>query len=199
MLASCIPAKEPLSDATKAEADRDLIGTWVREEDGQTRYTMIGRLPAAADEANHTVPRGLMTYEQVNISKDGTLTRQGGGVFFVTRIKGETYANIFEEKVVQEALMKGSWSYPADTAFWLLRYRLDKNTLSLALPDKDRAKAAIDKGAIKGTVNKMGGDENVELAGGAGLADFLAKEGGKSLFPDEGSEKWQRAKVVPVK
>ena len=32
-LASCIPAKEPLSDALKAEPDKDLVGTWVREDD----------------------------------------------------------------------------------------------------------------------------------------------------------------------
>jgi hypothetical protein len=56
-------------------------------------------------------------------------------------------------------------------------------------------KAAINKGAIKGTIR---GDD-VEMAGGTALADYLAKEGGKSLFPEESGEKWQRAKVVPLK
>ena len=54
-------------------------------------------------------------------------------------------------------------------------------------------KAAINKGAIKGTIK---GDD-VEMAGGQDLADYLTKQGGKSLFPDEKAEKWQRAKVVP--
>ena len=55
-------------------------------------------------------------------------------------------------------------------------------------------KAAINKGAIKGTIK---GDD-VEMAGGAALADHLAKEGVTSLFPHEPAEKWVRARVVPL-
>jgi hypothetical protein len=199
-LSSCVPtAKEPLSDATRAEPDKGLIGAWVMEKDERTRFMMVGRLPDAAGEANPAVPRGLMAYEQISLGKDGSLSRDGEGVFFVARIKGETYANVFDATVVQEARKQGSWAYPADTAFMLVRYRLERNTLTVAYLDKDRVKAAIDTGAIKGTIRGMGGDDEVVLAGGAGLAEYLAKAGGKSLWPDEASERWQRAKVVPVK
>jgi len=69
------------------------------------------------------------------------------------------------------------------------------NTLTICYPDKDRVRAAINNGAINGTIR---GDD-VEMAGGTALADYLAREGGKSLFPEESAETWQRAKVVPVK
>jgi hypothetical protein len=194
-LASCIPAKEPLSDALKSEPDKDLIGTWVREEDEGTRIMMIGRHELLSDGTEKPVPRGLMSYQRSFLHKDGRLVRDIGGVFFVSRIKGESYANVFGDNVVQEAQKQGSWGYPADTVLYPVRYTLEKNTLTLVLPDGDKVKAAINKGAIKGTVK---GDD-VQMDGGAGLADYLAKEGGKSLFTEESAEKWQRAKIVPVK
>lgn len=194
-LASCIPAKEALSDATKAEPDKGLIGTWVREDDEGTRVLMIGRHEVLAEGADTPVPRGLMAFERTIQRKDGRLSRDLDGVFFVSRIKGENYANTFGNNVVQEAQKQGSWSYPADMAFFLVRYRVEKDTLTIFYPEKDRVKAAINKGTIKGTVK---GDD-VEMDGGTALAEYLGKEGGKSLFPDESAEKWQRAKVVPVK
>jgi hypothetical protein len=195
-LASCIPVGEPLSDAAKAEADKDVVGTWVREDDAGTRIMMIGRHESLADGANTPVPPGVMSYERLLLTKDGRLSREGGGgVFFVSRIKGEKYANVFDNSVVQAVQKQGSWSYPTDTAFYPIRYVAAKNTLTIVLPDADKVKAAINKGAIKGTVK---GDD-VKMDGGKDLADYLAKEGAKGLFTDEMGEKWQRAKVVPVK
>jgi hypothetical protein len=45
----------------------------------------------------------------------------------------------------------------------------------------------------------MGSNPEVVLAGEAGLAEHLATGGAQALWPDEASERWQRAKVVPVK
>jgi hypothetical protein len=195
-LSSCIPTKEPLSDALKSETDNDLIGTWVMEKDDQIRFMVIGRHEHAPDEADQALPRGLMAYRQFTLTKDGKLgPGAGGGVFFVSRIKGERYANVFGDDAVQEAQKQGTWGYATDTRFYLVRYRVEKNTLTFVSPDSDRVKAAINKGAIKGTIR----DDDVEMAGGTALADFLAKEGSKSLFTEESAEKWQRAKVVPLK
>jgi hypothetical protein len=76
--ASCIPANEPLSDAQKSETDKDLIGTWVIEKDDHTRFMVIGRHELAPDEADKTLPRGLMSYRQFTLTKDGKL---GPGAF----------------------------------------------------------------------------------------------------------------------
>jgi hypothetical protein len=196
VLASCIPTKEPLSDAVKSETDKDLIGTWVMEKDDHTRFMVIGRHELAPDEADKTLPRGLMSYRQFTLTQDGKLgPGAGGGVFFVSRIKRENYANVFGDNAVQEAQKQGTWGYPADTLFFPVRYRVEKTTLTIFYPDGDRVKAAIKKGEIKGTIR---GDD-VEMEGGTDLADYLAKEGGKRLFPEESGEKWQRAKVVPLK
>jgi hypothetical protein len=112
-LASCIPAKEPLSDALKSETDKDLIGTWVMEKDDHTRFMVIGRHELAPDEADKTLPRGLMSYRQSTLTKDGKLgPGAGGGVFFVSRIKGENYANVFGDNAVQEAQKQGTWATP---------------------------------------------------------------------------------------
>jgi len=193
-LASCIPVKEPLSDALKSETDKDLIGTWVMEQDDHVRFMVIGRHELAPDEADKLLPRGLMSYRQFTLTKDGKLgPGAGGGVFFVSRIKGQNYANVFGDDAVQEAQKQGAWGYSADTRFFVVRYRVEKTTLSIYSPNRDRVKAAITKGAIKGTIR---GDD-VEMVGGANLADYLAKEGG--LFPEESAEKWQRAKIVPLK
>src|SRR6516225_5318805 len=78
-LASCIPAKEPLSDGLKSEPDKDLIGTWVREEDDGTRIMLIGRHDLLADEAEKPVPRGLMSYQRAFLHKDGRLNRDLSG------------------------------------------------------------------------------------------------------------------------
>jgi hypothetical protein len=192
-LSSCIPAREPLSDAMKSEPDKDLIGTWVREKNEGTHVMVIGRHELFADEANKPVPRGLMSYERSLLQKDDRLGHEGGA-FFVSRIKGESYANVFDNNLVQEAQTKGAWGYPKEAAFFPVRYRVEKNTLMIFYPDADRVKDAINKGAIKGTIK--GGE--VEMAGGTALADYLAKEGGTSLFPDKALEKWVRAKVVPL-
>jgi hypothetical protein len=150
---SCIPAKEPLSDALKSETDDELIGTWLMEKDDHTRFMAVGRHEHAPDEVDQPLPRGLMSYRQFTLTKDGKLgPGAGGGVFFVSRIKGEKYANVFGEEAVQVAQKQGTWGYPADTAFYLVRYRLEKNTLTLVSPDGVCVKAAINKGAIKGTI-----------------------------------------------
>ncbi len=193
-LTSCVPAKEPLGDAMKSEPNKEAIGTWVREDDDGTRLMVIGRHELLTDEGEKPVPRGLMSYQRTMLRKDGRLVRDFSGVFFLTEIKGETYANVTDDSVVQESQKQGSWTYPPDASFYPVRYRLEKNTLTIFYPDADKVKAAIRSGAIKGMIK---GDD-VEMAGGPGLAEFLAKEGGKSLFPDEKAEKWQRAKVVPA-
>jgi len=193
-LASCVPAKEPLSDAMKAEADKDLIGTWMRDMDGQTEYLIVGRHAAVPDVPDKIVPQGLMWFERYTFAKDGKLNRGMSGALFVSRIKGERYANVVEDAVVQESQKQQAWTYPADTAIWLVRYQVKKNTLTVSYPDQAAAKDLIGKGAIKGTKN-MGSDD-VTLAGGSGLADYLTKEGGKTLFPEESAENWKRAKVV---
>src|SRR5262245_45414919 len=177
-LASCIPAKEPLSDAIKSGTDKDPIGTWVMEKEDHTRFMVIGRHELAPEEADRTIPRGLMSYRQFTLTKEGKLgPGAGSGVFFVSRIKGERYANVFGDDVVQEAQKQGTWGYPAGTLFYPVRYRVEKNTLTICYPDKDRVRAAINNGAINGTIR---GDD-VEMAGGTALADYLAREGGKSL------------------
>jgi hypothetical protein len=192
-LASCIPAKEPLGDATKAEPAKEAIGTWVRQEEEGTRFLVIGRHELLADEADKPVPRGLMSYQKTFLRKDGRLVRDFSGVFFLTQIKGEGYANVMDDAVVEESQKQGTWTYPPDTSFYPVRYRLEKNTLTVYYPDPDKVKAAVKSGALKGMIK---GDD-VEMAGGQDLADYLTKQGGKSLFPDEKAEKWQRAKVVP--
>jgi hypothetical protein len=191
---SCIPAKEPLGDAMKSVPNKEAIGTWLRQEDDGTRIMVIGRHELLSEEGDKPVPRGLMSYQKTFLHKDGRLVRDFNGVFFLTQIKGESYANVMDDTVAQESQKQGSWTYPADTSFYPVRYRLEKNTLTIFYPDADKVKAAIRSGAIKGMIK---GDD-VEMAGGSGLAEYLAKEGGKSLFPDEKAEKWQRAKVVPA-
>jgi hypothetical protein len=193
-LTSCIPAKEPLGDAMKSEPNKEAIGTWLRDEDDGTRFMVIGRHELISDEGDKPVPRGLMSYQKTFLRKDGRLVRDFSGVFFLTQIKGENYANIMDDSVVQESQKQGSWTYPADVSFYPVRYRLEKSTLTIFYPDADKVKAGIRSGTIKGMIK---GDD-VEMAGGSGLAEYLAKEGGKSLFPDEKAEKWQRAKVVPA-
>jgi hypothetical protein len=198
MLASCVPlAKAPLSDALASEPDKDLIGTWIRTNGGETFLMMIGRHALA--DANKALPRGLMSYERFRLGKDGTLSRESVlGVFFVSRIKGESYANVFDDNVVQEAQKQGAWGYSANSVFLLVKYRLTKNTLAISFPDVDKVKAAIAKGALKGTVTKSMGSDQVEITGGADAAGYLAREGSSSLYSAKPEETWLRAKIVPV-
>jgi hypothetical protein len=66
------------------------------------------------------------------VGNPSQLSRDGGGVFFVSRIGGEAYAKVFDADVVQEAQKRGAWAFPADTAFVLVRYRIDKNALAVS-------------------------------------------------------------------
>jgi hypothetical protein len=182
-----------------AEPDKDIIGTWMQTKEGETYLMIIGRHANAPDVNNKMyLPRGLMTYERFTLGTDGRLSRGPSGVCFVSRIKSESYANIFDPDVVQEAQKRGEWGYSDNSIFFLLKYRVTKNTLSVSYPDIEKAKAAIANGALKGTVTKNMGSDQVEFAGGLDMARYLTREGSAGLYPTEPEEKWQRAKIVPV-
>jgi len=204
-LSSCGPAsKEPLSDAIKSEPDNDLNGTWMREDDTATNLMIIGRRGGFSEPKDKIFPRSLMVVTGLHLPKDGELEESSADnslMFFVSRIGQETYANLFETKVVRGARNKGEWIYPADVSFTLVKYRAEKNALDIYLLDEEKVKAAIKKSLIKGTVvprKEREWSDKVVITDGKAAADYLAKEGGKALFQDK-PDRWARAKVVPVK
>jgi hypothetical protein len=193
-LTSCVPVEHPLSDGLKSEPDKDLIGTWVKKEGEGRRVMLIGRHRKLLDRACKLRPHGLLVYERFLLDWDDSLGRDFDGVFFVSQIKGEKYANILNPVAVEEALGKAEWAYPTTEGCTLVRYRIEKNTLTIFHLDEDQVKAAIKKGTIKGRISNA----DAILEGGTALADYLAREGGKDLFSDKNSEEWRRARIVPV-
>ncbi len=83
LLSGCVPSLEPLSDVSKAEPDKRLVGDWAKPGE-KTRL----RIDVPEVKGN---PKGLMR------AADPSKEKPGAGDtawFFVTKLNQDTYINL---------------------------------------------------------------------------------------------------------
>ncbi len=185
LLNSCVDTKNPLSDPEKAKADPQLFGVWRRATDnGGAEYYHVGL-------AGGKLPPGMMQAISVTHNKDGSLARGEDMPIFSTTIGENHYLNVvgIDEKNRDQFEKKG-WQAGLVEGYWLLKYRVKGDSLSVWEIDRDVKRRLITAGKIKGTIeeNPAFFTDTTEK-----LASLLASPEGAELFKKE-PVRYQRVK-----
>jgi hypothetical protein len=183
LLPSCVPSSPPLSDPDGAKADERLLGAWKYVDGGPTDslywFLFVGK------SGHAHAPPGIMKAVKVDNDKDEQVTVRGPLYFFPTSLANTTYANVFDDKVLdRERFLR--WDKRNIKDCVLIKYAVEKDRLTFWPMDTDAAEAAVNKGQLKGVVEEKGPLKlkDVALTGGDELARFLSSGGDKLLFPD---------------
>jgi hypothetical protein len=187
LLSSCIPLDKPLSHPDKAKPDTRLIGVWRREakdwEGPECIFHFIGKSGHRGD------PPGIMKIAGVGINQEGKINLDPM-YFFTTSVGDSSYMNCFEGDVLDQSKFP-TWDKGNIKVYLLIKYKIERDKLTIWTACKRSAEAVIRKGQIKGTI--QGGiwiiPPDVSLLGGENLSRFLADGGDKVLFPDDEEHK----------
>ena len=188
LAAGCVPTTEPLSDANKAEPDKNLVGEW-KHTGGALGTDMVIDIPAVKGN-----PKGLMR----SGPKGGP--EKDAPWFFPTTIEKKTYANCivartggvpnptFGKEGEFAARQKGD-----KRAYWIFQYTLSGDEL------------VIDGGDGK-AFERLGTAEQFEKAGtifstpaffvtpAEWLAKHLAKNGPATIYDGSNKTTYKRVK-----
>lgn len=175
VLCGCDDSKVPLSDPRTAQADDRLLGLWkVRDEHGDvSEYYHVGNVPEA--------PEGLLRVVGVSHSKSGKIDVEDYLVF-TTKLGDKTYLNVTgggRDGIKQ--LKENGWQPADDAVFFLFRYQVDGDTITVAGVDEQAKKTAIESGRIKG---EIGAQSSRFTDTTENLAHFI-QSAGDSLFSKE--------------
>jgi hypothetical protein len=187
LLPGCVPVREPLSDAGKAEQDKGLLGKWKLTscsanwwlDDKDQRY----EIDCQAVKRN---PKGLMRamYEGRADDPDNTFW------FFTTTIGKHTYATIYRnERGFADFRKEGAfekWNEEPLQRYYVFRYVLDGDKLTVDGGDSEAMK-------------KLMHDERISEAPyfdtpRGWLAKYLEKSGPKTLYNGTNVQEWRRQK-----
>lgn len=178
VLVGCVDSDSPLSDPAAAKPDERLAGVWrLRGEDGQVTYYHIGHLEGK-------LPKSVMGVVSVT-HKQGTVGAPGELLIFPSALGDKTYLNITGgKKESLQAIHEKGWK--AADAYFIFKYRVDGDKLSLWIMDGEVKRRAIEGGKIKGVIEKkqLAGDIVKFTDTTENVARFVA-EAGDSLFAKE--------------
>jgi hypothetical protein len=149
-LSGCDDSKNPLSDPQKSKPDSRLAGVWrVRDTEGDVTYYHIG---AVGDK----LPRSLMRAIGVTHKKNGRIEPAGEFLIFPTPLGRNTYLNLAggDQQHIKLLEEKG-WNPEAAGGFFLLKYAVEGDALTVWPMDADAKRRAIEIGKIKGLIEKQ--------------------------------------------
>ncbi len=171
LLAGCLPvtSKTPVGTTTGLGADKALIGTWKghsadadNKDDGFFHFMQAkdGSLTIAVILAKGSSDDGWTIFN--------ARTASLGKNHFINAVE------TFDKDAPAEGDMKNA-NIP-------LLYAVKGRTLTIYLIDEDKAKAAINAGKVKGTVEPGNSGDAQITADGAELDAFMAKPEAADLF-----------------
>jgi hypothetical protein len=178
LFTSCVDSKVPLSDPNMSQADERLAGNWrLRNDDGSVNNYRFVR-------AGDKFPASVMRVAGSSRKPDGTTEQFASLLLFPTTIGEKTYLNVTEGtdpkvKLVEE---KG-WTAETVNIYWIYRYQVTGDVLTVQGIDGDAKKRFIEAGKIKGKIEK-GQDGNTKVYFNdttENLVKFVA-EAGDDLF-----------------
>jgi hypothetical protein len=172
-LPGCIPSLDPLSDVTKAEPDRRLLGDWAKPGEKV-------QLRIAVPEVKGN-PTGLM--RATNPTKPNSANETLW--FFVTKLNQESYVNVLLDKDRKgDAFVDlgpegefAKWQRAPGRRYLILHYAVADEELTLNLGDEKAFKDLLKREKIE--VDK----EEVPMAAEGWLAKYLTKNGPGELYP----------------
>jgi hypothetical protein len=188
LLSGCVYVTEPLSDATKAEPDKRLLGKWERQKPSASRCEIDS--PAVK---NH--PKGLLRMVMNGRPDDSAFW------FFTTTIGRNTYANIYLKQNLKVSELhfadfrrEGAfekWTKGKDRRYFIFRYVLDGNNLTVDGGAEPVLAKLMKTEKIKGTGPQGQGPYQTPKGW---FAKYLAKNGPEELYDGTNVEVWRRAK-----
>lgn len=178
LIAGCDDSTVPLSDPAKASPDERLTGVWQKSDSGTTTYYLVGHLGGKAPEA-------VMRVVSITKFEDGRLGEPNQFLLFPTDIAGKSYLNV--GLVTQEQLatiQETGWKPDLVDSYFLLRYRVEGNTVLAWVMEPEAKQKAIEAGQIKGEIKEDGG-KRIRFTDTAENVAQLVADMGDTLFIDE--------------
>jgi hypothetical protein len=182
LMTSC-DSKEPISDPQTANIDPALLGVWrTTNKDGSVEYQQVGR-------AGGKLSEGILRTIGVNHRKDRSLSDPEDFLFFCSEVGKSRFLNVImtnQEKDIDK-LQESGWNAKFVGGYWFAKYEVQGDTLTVWGVDDNAKRRAIEKGTIKGKIEKdKNGNESVYFTDSSkNLAIFLASPGGAKLFDKE--------------
>ena len=183
LLPGCVPVREPLSDPDKAEPDKRLLGKWQRGDEIQRC-----EIDSPAVKGN---PKGLMRAVYDGRADDP----RNAFWFFTTTIGKHTYATFYLEPLDKDKVefadfrKEGAfekWNKGNDRRYFIVRYVLDGDNLTVDLGDKEAVAKVMQ-------AEKIVGDGFFKTPP-AWLATYLEKNGSQTLYKGTAVEVWRRVR-----
>lgn len=178
-LAGCDDSTTPLSDAAKARPDKGLIGAWQQKSESGTDYYFVGLLDDKA-------PAGVMRVVGLTQTTDGELHAPNQMLLFATEIGGNRYLNVTGATQEQlTSLQKTGWKADLFDSYFLLKYRVEGDTVLVWPMNWDAKEKAIQAGKIKGEIKRDKDGTRIRFTDTPEhLAQFVAAADA-SLFSDK--------------
>jgi hypothetical protein len=182
--AGCVPVTEPLSDPTKAEPDKQLLGKWHRNSKDN-----VVEIDIPAVKGN---PKGLMRSVQDGRPDDMDTAYW----FFTTTIGKNTYATIFidlgDQFKYADFRKEGAfekWNKEPNRRYFIYRFTLDGDKLTVDYGDDDEVKKLM-------RTEKIGNEATDPYFNTppGWMAKYLAKNGPKTLYNGKDGEELERLK-----
>ena len=180
---ACFDSTHPLSSPEKAVIDKNLEGLWrsvkAATSDDEFGYVHIGHPGEKSSNQRQQ-------YAVVIGNKNGELEKPGEYYFFPSTIGNHRYLNLVDCKGDSERCSKSrdrGMNTELVEKYFLIRYEIKGNDLTLTPMDKDAIKQAIESGKVKGKV-EMGDPSFLDST--EHLASFF-KDHGDALFSKPGN------------
>jgi hypothetical protein len=181
LLAGCDDSKNPLSSPQASKPDAKLAGLWrLKDKDGNVTYYHIGVLGGKA-------PASVMRVVNVQHLKDGSLQEPGEFFVFPTVLGDSTYLNMGGDQPKLKLLEEKGWTADGIDSYFILKFRIEGDTLVLRTMDREAKRKAIEGQKVKGVIETPAGPgpERIQFTDTTeNLARFVSGAG-DSLFSKE--------------
>jgi hypothetical protein len=178
---SCVDSDNPLSDPKQSTIDPGLSGVWrLREKEGDTVYYHLGR-------AGDKFPAGMLRVKGITHDKNGELPHPDNDdmLVFTTTLGKNHYLNITSISAERiKSMGDAKWEPSMADGYFIYKYEISGDKLTIAGMDSDQKEAAIKAGKIKGVIeSKEGGGGKRFTDTTENLAKFIAAADQEKLFP----------------
>jgi hypothetical protein len=180
-LPGCV-MKDPLSNPDDAKLDERLIGAWKYQEGkfkDHTSILFIGKADVCG------APPGIMKTLSVD-NDEKKQVRVSTEYFFPTFLGKGSYANFFDVSQLEGEKEK-AWPKTPIREWWLTKYAVESDRLTVWLVDPNAAEKAITMSEVRGIVEEKGllKIKSITFTDSKDLSRFLLDGGEKKLFSDE--------------
>ena len=149
LFTSCIDSSVPLSDPNTSKADERLAGNW--RQRGESGHVNDYRIAPARGK----FPASVMRVAGSSRKPDGTTEQLASLLLFPTTIGDKTYLNISDGKEPQVKLLEEKgWTPETVNTYWIYRYQITGDVLTMQGVRVDAKNQAIKAGKIKGVIEK---------------------------------------------